>query len=66
MKRQCNDCEYWEHLEWSEVSDDEIGACHRHPPQAGDRSFNYPAGDIFPVTCSEDWCGEWKTKENTV
>ena len=37
-----------------------VGECHRHPPRrGGDGHPEYP-----PVWLVEDWCGEYRTRDN--
>jgi hypothetical protein len=52
MERQCNTCKYW-------VGNREgtrMGDCRRYAPRPG-VSFGWPK------TNPDDWCGEYKSKE---
>lgn len=51
----CNQCKFWKATEANQ------GQCRRQPPQA----ISFRIGDDlkfetrFPVTASDDWCGEF-------
>lgn len=48
--QSCDTCTHWAAL------DDEIGQCRRHAPRPRPST-----DDIrWPVTDSDDWCGEWE------
>lgn len=55
----CKNCAHWDCLGDGE----EIGNCQRFPPIAAGKD---KCGDFwfgFPDAHSEDWCGEWKARE---
>ncbi len=67
---KCGNCKFWDVLEmWS---GDPQGECHRFPPHffplmARDYKECLSNGAwILPVTSDDDWCGEFKAKDNQV
>jgi len=49
LDRICENCRYWD-----KENDDE-GICRRFPPDG--------ETDLFPVTGSTDWCGEFRSND---
>ena len=62
-KKSCSDCAYW----LKDNEDAARGSCHRYPPQGvavlESNAIGLVVGQLcrwlFPVTYSEDWCGEF-------
>jgi len=54
----CAKCEYWN----AKASDE--GECRRQPPQAISFKVNEEVKfeTRFPMTASDDWCGEFSAK----
>lgn len=63
MKESCGNCKFFN--EWDTTSPQSYspGVCRRFPPR--ETSFMVDTY-IFPKTDSENWCGEWKTKNNVM
>ena len=71
MENWCENCRFW-----NDTSDDENdrGQCRRRPPIVNDvvlRELSEPEGSAYdeikfpiawhwPITCSDDWCGEFQ------
>ena len=53
MTRSCGTCEWWENIGC------EKGKCRVFPPVA-DKDIEV---DNFSVTRDDDWCGEWRAKD---
>lgn len=52
---QCSTCQHWH------ANDDKkYGQCRRYPPSGGDVIPGQ--GTPAPITASDYWCGEWKSK----
>lgn len=53
--RACEKCAYWNSLE------DAHGECRRHAPQtiAFEVDEEVKFESMFPVTASDDWCGDF-------
>lgn len=67
----CPNCNFWEGIGPKPFAS---GECHRHAPAPAPLSIldikmnekrdpDYVA--IWPVTASEDWCGDWEAEERT-
>lgn len=60
--RKCSNCEYFERY----TDDSMAGQCRRFPPQVypehPDRT-NRRANQKFPEVHEDDWCGEFKQKD---
>lgn len=56
---KCKDCKYWDRQNCS--SEKGIGSCRKLPPivKVDDYGNDYWH---WPITCSDDWCGEFKDK----
>lgn len=52
--KTCKTCKY---CEWAGIN----GICRRFPPQV--YGLNRVRRDAFPMVVTDDWCGEWKAKE---
>lgn len=57
MINVCGTCIYWHH-------GNDAGECRRHPPVVLNKTPNFMGADlraccIWPVTASDDWCGDW-------
>ena len=50
--RQCQHCKYWK------AGPGSMGDCRRYAPRPGDKKE-------WPRTNPDDWCGEFKSKEQT-
>jgi hypothetical protein len=64
---RCGTCRWW-----GGWPDDDAGLCRRYPPAFGAREMEpgeVEAGHLaadrgfWPVTDSDDWCGEWRPRE---
>ena len=52
----CEFCRFWLLM----FPDQEIGECRRHAPPAYHRAPSETLRDAaWPLTCSEEWCGEF-------
>ena len=60
LERQCKFCEYWEQDIDRVLPKSNDGVCKRFPPTM------LTEENIYPVTSSCDWCGEYKTKEQAL
>jgi hypothetical protein len=68
----CDACTYWENTSGSNKSKDATaprladrplhGRCHRNAPRPDDKG----AGMQWPQTTGNDWCGEWKSKDQSL
>ncbi len=77
MNQQCDGCKFWKHRE-DKDDIEPIGHCRRFPPslasleeEPGEPAKNAasilePYHFRFPVTFHDDWCGEFKPKQNSV
>ena len=58
----CRTCRWWLFPSTQNVQDEKIraerGECHRMPPALF--SFGQIAGNLWPMTKPDDWCGEWQ------
>lgn len=52
--KKCNNCAYVKEFKKQRVYE-----CHRFPPKALESSLG-----VYPQVRYEDWCGEWKSKED--
>ena len=55
----CGNCVYWNSIE------DSTGECRRHAPQtiAFEVDDELKFESMFPVTGSDDWCGDFSRKK---
>ncbi len=62
---RCDKCQFWMR---SSGDRQEVGECHRMPPQIiSDSDFacsiddtSGPTTGFFPETLAKEWCGEWR------
>ena len=64
--KECGLCKFWEEIDETDGLD---GDCHRYPPRQ--LGFGVPYNEIsngdhfgFPVTCNNDWCGEFARRSS--
>jgi len=64
VQQICNTCRYWR-IEGSELASEpsQFGGCYRYAPRPGQLSVKAKDPISWPVTYSDDWCGEWEEKE---
>jgi len=58
MRESCEVCKFYE-----PYGNGEEGRCRRHPPTMrfpDEYPINIEENRIFPVTHSDEWCGEFK------
>lgn len=55
----CVDCAYWD------ACSPPDGRCRRHAPAAaaGDQTGETGSTASWPLTLAQDWCGEWRARE---
>lgn len=68
--QRCEDCIYWENLENIEGT----GNCRESPPvivesllsDDDNADVQIDIATRFPITFHADWCGKWKSANNTM
>lgn len=61
MRPWCGRCVYWEAD--TTLPTATIGHCHRYPPGVAFNSKSAALVQKFPITDSNEWCGEWSGDE---
>jgi len=60
MKKECENCKYWLRCEGQTL----MGECRRYPPVLDFEGKELDSSIfIFPITHYDNWCGEYKIKE---
>lgn len=64
MSGKCEDCKWWEEVDFSNVSKENLGYCHRFPPsEISEPDSSIDISDLpyeFIVSKESDWCGEFE------
>ena len=59
----CEACTYWQYVAHLPDSDAlSFGTCRKNAPAAtahSEHSMSFPLIAVWPVTGSNDWCGDW-------
>lgn len=62
----CFTCRYWYLTEQGSGTGNQT--CRRYPPTVvaeifKEKPYPNPEAGVWPVTSSDDWCGEWAAKD---
>jgi hypothetical protein len=78
MQRKCENCQFWQSIMRLPLKDgktfEEIelgegrpgGNCRRFPPIQTHELYEVRNGFDYPATYHDDWCGEWRPKDDTI
>lgn len=72
VREGCGSCEFGKRHEWRNGDQAHVRvACRRYPPQIVQTiekspydSTVYEVNQFCPIMAEDDWCGEWRRKDN--